>query len=108
RPSGSLNTGVVRGRHARDEVRPTLLGSALRWLVALVPVVPVLTGVGLVGSGPASAAPSAQPAFTTVQAPGGAATAGQRVIALTFDDGPSPYTPAMLSVLEQYHVPATF
>jgi peptidoglycan/xylan/chitin deacetylase (PgdA/CDA1 family) len=30
------------------------------------------------------------------------------VIALSFDDGPSPYTPAVLSVLEQYHVPATF
>ncbi|HEY1444868.1 MAG TPA: polysaccharide deacetylase family protein [Acidimicrobiales bacterium] len=47
-------------------------------------------------------------AFYTWQAPGGAATAGARVIALTFDDGPSPYTPAVLSVLQQYHVPATF
>ena len=49
-----------------------------------------------------------QPAFYTYQAPGGAATAGQRDIALTFDDGPGPYTPQVLSVLEQYHVPATF
>jgi peptidoglycan/xylan/chitin deacetylase (PgdA/CDA1 family) len=47
-------------------------------------------------------------AFYTWQAPGGAGTAGARVIALTFDDGPSPYTPAVLSVLQQYHVPATF
>jgi peptidoglycan/xylan/chitin deacetylase (PgdA/CDA1 family) len=30
------------------------------------------------------------------------------VVALTFDDGPSAYTPAVLSVLQQYHVPATF
>ncbi len=30
------------------------------------------------------------------------------MIALTFDDGPGPYTPQVLSVLEQYHVPATF
>ena len=30
------------------------------------------------------------------------------MIALTFDDGPGPYTPAVLSVLEQYRVPASF
>ena len=48
------------------------------------------------------------PAFYTWQAPGAASPAGARVIALTFDDGPSPYTPAVLSVLQQYHVPATF
>ncbi len=29
-------------------------------------------------------------------------------IALTFDDGPGPYTPRVLSVLERYHVKATF
>jgi peptidoglycan/xylan/chitin deacetylase (PgdA/CDA1 family) len=29
-------------------------------------------------------------------------------IALTFDDGPGPYTPAVLSVLEREHVPGTF
>jgi peptidoglycan/xylan/chitin deacetylase (PgdA/CDA1 family) len=52
--------------------------------------------------------PSPQAAFYTWQAPGGQATAGARVISLTFDDGPGPYTPQFLSVLEQYHVPATF
>jgi peptidoglycan/xylan/chitin deacetylase (PgdA/CDA1 family) len=31
-----------------------------------------------------------------------------RDIALTFDDGPGPYTPAILSVLERMHTPATF
>ena len=31
-----------------------------------------------------------------------------REIALTFDDGPGPYTPRVLSVLEREHVPATF
>ena len=60
------------------------------------------------GTHGAAAAASGQPAFYTSQAPGGAPTAGKRVIALTFDDGPGPYTPAVLSVLEQYHVPATF
>jgi peptidoglycan/xylan/chitin deacetylase (PgdA/CDA1 family) len=29
-------------------------------------------------------------------------------VALTFDDGPSPYTPQVLAVLEQYNVKATF
>ncbi|HEX3518360.1 MAG TPA: polysaccharide deacetylase family protein [Solirubrobacteraceae bacterium] len=31
-----------------------------------------------------------------------------RDIALTFDDGPGPYTPQVLSVLERYHVRGTF
>jgi len=31
-----------------------------------------------------------------------------RDIALTFDDGPGPYTPQVLSVLERLHAPATF
>jgi peptidoglycan-N-acetylglucosamine deacetylase len=31
-----------------------------------------------------------------------------RDIALTFDDGPGPYTPGVLDVLEREHVPATF
>ena len=33
---------------------------------------------------------------------------GGRDVALTFDDGPGPYTPQVLTVLEQYHVKATF
>jgi len=32
----------------------------------------------------------------------------KKEIALTFDDGPGPFTPQVLSVLERYHVPATF
>jgi peptidoglycan/xylan/chitin deacetylase (PgdA/CDA1 family) len=32
----------------------------------------------------------------------------RRDVALTFDDGPGPYTPGVLSVLEHEHVPATF
>jgi len=33
---------------------------------------------------------------------------GARDVALTFDDGPGPYTPAVLSVLEHFQVHATF
>ena len=41
--------------------------------------------------------------------PGGLYPAGDKVAALTFDDGPNPvYTPQILAVLTQYHVPATF
>lgn len=32
----------------------------------------------------------------------------RRVVALTFDDGPSPYTPDLLDVLKKHHVKATF
>ncbi len=35
-------------------------------------------------------------------------TARKPEVALTFDDGPGPYTPAVLSVLERYRVHATF
>jgi peptidoglycan/xylan/chitin deacetylase (PgdA/CDA1 family) len=33
---------------------------------------------------------------------------GTGCVALTFDDGPGPYTPEVLSILEQQNVPATF
>ncbi len=32
----------------------------------------------------------------------------RKTVALTFDDGPSPGTPALLQLLEQYKIPATF
>jgi peptidoglycan-N-acetylglucosamine deacetylase len=36
------------------------------------------------------------------------AGAQHREIALTFDDGPGPYTPEILAILQREHVPATF
>jgi peptidoglycan/xylan/chitin deacetylase (PgdA/CDA1 family) len=48
-----------------------------------------------------------QPAFYPYRAPGGPAAVGKQVIALTVDDGSGPHTPQALSVLDQYHVPAT-
>ncbi|HEX7459447.1 MAG TPA: polysaccharide deacetylase family protein [Acidimicrobiales bacterium] len=67
-------------------------------------------GIALGAVAPAahSAVPLGQPAFYTWQAPYDEWTAGQRVVALTFDDGPGAYTPQIMAVLEQYHVPATF
>jgi peptidoglycan/xylan/chitin deacetylase (PgdA/CDA1 family) len=35
-------------------------------------------------------------------------SAGVPEVSLTFDDGPGPYTPAVLNVLERYHVHGTF
>ena len=84
--------------HARTRV-----GGAVALLLL---VVAPLGGVEVAATRAGAATPPA--AFTTSQAPGGADTAGRRVIALTFDDGPGPYTAQVLSVLEQYHVPATF
>ena len=78
-------------------------------LFASVPLAPIASAPSAAAAASDRAAqPAAQPAFYTYQAPGGAATAGKRVIALTFDDGPGPYTPEVLSVLRQYGVPATF
>ncbi|HWF16196.1 MAG TPA: polysaccharide deacetylase family protein [Acidimicrobiales bacterium] len=83
-----------------------MAAASVRWFLA-GSAAAAMALTGLVAMHPAGAAGSG-PAFYTWQAPGGSTTAGARVIALTFNDGPSPYTPAVLSVLQQYHVPATF
>src|SRR3984885_6308815 len=85
-----------------------VLEGARRAAAGTLGAVALLLAAGLPAAPPAGAQSNGQPAFTTPEAPGGAATAGQRGIALTFDDGPGPYTPQVLSVLEQYRVPATF
>jgi len=47
--------------------------------------------------------------YNLANIPGGVYPRGVKVAALTFDDGPSPvYTPQILQILTQYHVPATF
>src|SRR4051812_3923131 len=46
---------------------------------------------------------------TVWSVPGSPYQPGAPVVALTFDDGPNPtYTPQVLGILAQYHVPATF
>ncbi len=95
-PTGA--TSPTRATRAARADRLAAFGATAAGLLVLV-MAPV---AGTQTSQPA------QPAFDTWQAPGGAPTAGQRVIALTFDDGPGPSTPQVLSVLEQDGVPATF
>jgi peptidoglycan/xylan/chitin deacetylase (PgdA/CDA1 family) len=52
---------------------------------------------------------AAVPLFYTGQAPNVQPPGGAKDIALTFDDGPDPtWTPQVLAVLEQHHIPATF
>ena len=54
---------------------------------------------------PPESKPAPKPA-PAVQTP--APTTGNKVIALTFDDGPGPYTAHLLDVLDQYGAKATF
>jgi peptidoglycan/xylan/chitin deacetylase (PgdA/CDA1 family) len=111
----SLYRRPPSGRRNEDVGKRILAGTAIAGLAVVI-----ASGFMTASSQAASASTRApvharsvssdqpEPAFYTWQAPGGAGTAGERVIALTFDDGPGPYTPEILSVLERYDVPATF
>jgi peptidoglycan/xylan/chitin deacetylase (PgdA/CDA1 family) len=110
---------------------------ALGFVAALALVVGMVAGAGsgTVAPRPAAAAPSGYLARIQTLAGGGPksfaiaeqgaedaaitrtlsytpyvriAGSQHREIALTFDDGPGPYTPQILSVLERFHTPATF
>jgi peptidoglycan/xylan/chitin deacetylase (PgdA/CDA1 family) len=66
------------------------------------------SATALLGLGAAAAAPAAARA-RRLPAPESEVDAGALVMALTFDDGPSPqYTPQVLDVLRAHGVPATF
>ena len=104
---GPMNSGARR--RPQVEVAPWRPNAFVaRWVPAPEATAPSVLLAGTVAVPGVDAALNGQPAFTTFQAPGGAATAGQRVIALTFDDGPGPFTPQVLSVLQRFQVPATF
>jgi peptidoglycan/xylan/chitin deacetylase (PgdA/CDA1 family) len=60
------------------------------------------------GAVPVPPSPAASPAPPSDYVPDPPAGPDDRTVALTFDDGPSPYTPAVLAVLRRYGVPATF
>ena len=59
-----------------------------------------------------SASPSASPPRSPAPPGQGPiqliSTTGSSAVALTFDDGPGPYTAQMLDLLDKYHVKATF
>lgn len=52
--------------------------------------------------------PFSSPATQVPEVPGTHVPAGRKVVALTFDDGPWPYTPKILAALKRAHVRATF
>src|SRR5664280_274133 len=110
--------------------RRRLAAAAVLALVVLVGVIVIATSSAhhdsaamakarkeLTGAKHAKSHPASQPendlnsvvahvlTYTPFVKEGSAATGD---VALTFDDGPGPYTPQVLSVLEHYHVHATF
>lgn len=94
------------------------MASPARWLSATLAIcagVTLVAGAGQAANGN-EPLPAPQPAAQTVQASavlkpaiyrGPKATSG-KVVYLTFDDGPSRYTPAVLNVLKSYNAKATF
>src|SRR5438477_1338457 len=61
------------------------------------------------GKTPPPASPSTSPSAPAVESLKlGQLSTGSADVALTFDDGPSSYTPQILALLRQYHVKATF
>ena len=66
------------------------------------------TGLGS-GSASSPAGVSSNPAFSIFALPDSPYPPGSGVVALTFDDGPSPgITPGVLDTLARYGAPATF
>ena len=69
---------------------------------------PSYTGTAAAGQGCPSGQPP-KPAPWVVGSAGGYGAPVRNTVALTFDDGPTPYSsPAILSFLERTHTPATF
>jgi peptidoglycan-N-acetylglucosamine deacetylase len=122
------------GKRARDaRVRRRRVGAALLACVVLAALVAALAGGGETNRTSTAASPRASaadgrtaqalvPAPSTPEDDQDAAVSSVlaytpfvkegadrgRDVALTFDDGPGPYTPGVLSVLERFHVHATF
>jgi peptidoglycan/xylan/chitin deacetylase (PgdA/CDA1 family) len=77
------------------------------WCVVLV--VAALVALVVNGTGGSAFGAGAGVAFSVDQIPGSGFGPADRVVALTFDDGPDPtFTPQVLAVLARYQVVATF
>jgi peptidoglycan-N-acetylglucosamine deacetylase len=80
--------------------------------MSVLAAVAVLFAIG--AEAPASAVPVPDPPATSAASRSARASQpvrppdDDRTVALTFDDGPSPYTPAILAVLRREHIHATF
>jgi cellulose synthase/poly-beta-1,6-N-acetylglucosamine synthase-like glycosyltransferase/peptidoglycan/xylan/chitin deacetylase (PgdA/CDA1 family) len=105
-----------RGRLPVPPFHRVLLGSGMVLVLAMLMIDGLAThAVGAPGTGHGTvgaAAPLRRAGpFFAAAADGGLRSIGSppgRRVALTFDDGPGPWTPNILSVLRRDHVPATF
>ena len=131
---GAGSSGRYRSQQPHHRRRRRALAAVLA-LILLVLLVQAVSGGGgspthdrvatptgffgrigiLAGTGPGSFAAAERVAETNAIDRTLAATpyvrvagAQHREMALTFDDGPGPYTPQVLAVLQRYRVPATF
>jgi peptidoglycan/xylan/chitin deacetylase (PgdA/CDA1 family) len=75
-------------------------------LLLTVAMVLVVGAEAPAGAVPVPPSPASSPPNDYMPDP--PARRNDRTVALTFDDGPSPYTPAILAVLRRHGVPATF
>lgn len=129
-PRSPLSMTPVQRRRA--QIRRRRVGAAAAAVLGLIVLIAVLTSSGGGGEGGATAAsrhigaaaPTAAQQPPSTESGAGAQAAVASVlsytpfirqgtgaapdVALTFDDGPGPYTPQVLSVLEHYNVHATF
>jgi peptidoglycan-N-acetylglucosamine deacetylase len=76
--------------------------------VSIVAVLAVATGAASAHPGPVGQAPTELDRLVWAGQPVYCGGREKRVFALTFDDGPSPWTEALLTVLRRSHAPATF
>lgn len=121
---------LTPAQQRRAQIRRRRVGAAAVGVLVLVLLIAMLSSGGGSGGGASAAAhhaaakaPAAQTPPSSESGPGADAAvasvlaytpfvkqagATKPYVALTFDDGPGPYTPQVLSVLERYHVHATF
>jgi peptidoglycan-N-acetylglucosamine deacetylase len=118
----AAKVGAVRGRRSL-----ILVGAAALVLVVAVAIAALATNTGGAGRVPAGPAGHDRGAFSRRQSTTGrggqdgaigavlrytpfvsAGSRRRRVIALSFDDGPGPYTEGIVRTLVRLHVPATF
>jgi membrane peptidoglycan carboxypeptidase len=92
----------------QDFLRAALHGAAVAAFPAAAHVGRTDTGDAGRSGSPDDLAGGRAPAAAVGARPVVRTAHGGRSLALTFDDGPSQYTSAMLDLLAQYHIPATF